>query len=43
MCFYMVGALGFEPSLGGLKVRCAKPLTLYPHMVPPLGFEPRPR
>lgn len=24
----MVGPEGFEPSPGGLKVRCAKPLTL---------------
>jgi hypothetical protein len=32
MCFYMVGLSGFEPEPGGLKVRCAKPLTLQSHI-----------
>ena len=39
----MVGAQGFEPCPGRLKVCCAKPLTLYPHMVHSLRFELRPR
>ena len=34
MCFYMVGPEGFEPSPGGLKVCCAKPLTLRSHIGP---------
>lgn len=29
VCFLMVGVEGFEPSPGGLKVRCAEPLTLH--------------
>ena len=33
-CFYMVGLPGFEPGPGGLKVRCAKPLTLQSHIGP---------
>ena len=31
---YMVGLPGFEPGPGGLKVRCAKPLTLQSHIGP---------
>ena len=38
----LVGVLGFEPRLDGLKARCAMPLTLHPHMVPVGGFEPPP-
>ena len=40
MCFYMVGAQGFEPGTGGLKVRCDNHFTTIPYVVPLDGFEP---
>ena len=41
VCFDMVGAPGFEPGTGGLKVRCDT-VSLYSVLVPPDGFEPSP-